>query len=162
MAASASALKRGRRLALAASWALLFAAPAAHAADFVRNGLILVPAPVNHLELELPPVKGVTETMAPCNPSSLLQGGDGYWIQLPSSAPGRQASVTDGSVLNDADAYFYNAACQFIPYLGMAQVLAIGLDLPEVGTVPAGAAWVVVNLRMGAYAPITFTVFGAG
>lgn len=83
---------------------------------------------------------GIVEALAPCNAADDMNGLDGVWLEVSVHA-GRNA-VLAMTTLNDFDLRFYDAECAPIDYAVMGEQ---GMGQPEVGTIPAEAAFVIVN-----------------
>lgn len=111
---------------------------------FSESGTIQVPAPQSQY------IGGITENFASCSVDENFQGVDGWWIQLPSWAPGAQAQMTSTAI--DMDVWFYDSNCRWIGDYVMATP-----EPNEEGTIPADAAWAIVYLYTGQDADFTFT-----
>jgi hypothetical protein len=157
-----------KRLALVSMILLAVAAPAlaSHTAtDFVATGTILIGDPGTRV------IGGVTEQGSPCLgsidpdvPAGLAQGVDGFWIALPEGSGGHAATLTS-TAPNDVDAWFYDEGCGLIQPAADPNAYSMATTDPvpngdEAGTIPANAAFVAVDLYVGAAAPFTFTIPG--
>ncbi|HVL33836.1 MAG TPA: hypothetical protein VM600_09690 [Actinomycetota bacterium] len=155
--------------ALASITTMVPAAADHGAGTFVQKGTILVGDPVTRS------YGGVAEQVSPCLgtmdqdiPEGIAQGVDGYWFALPEGIAGHAATLT-APAPNDVDAWFYDEFCQLIQPPGGsgpgakdpdAYSMASVDPLPngnEEGRIPAAAAYVVVDLYVGAAAEFTFT-----
>lgn len=138
----------GRLLALLVLVALsLTASPARGGYDV--GGVIQAGNPMTAV------VGGVTEIMGACDPTSDVQGVDGYWLKLPADAATKRATLTIRDVDDDVDLYFYDGDCSFVDDLSMAQK---SFGETEHGNIPEGATWAVANLYLGADAGFTVSV----
>jgi hypothetical protein len=127
--------------------------------NFKKSDTVLVPGPSSGVSAGSAAGSGVTETLAACDPGSELQGLDGYWIRLPSGAPGHSVTLADDQVTADYDARFYTSGCAAIEYDGMQQRVGVGVEETESGKVPSGSAWVIVYPLFGTLSEFTFTVY---
>ncbi len=109
------------------------------------SGFIATSTPLTYL-----PTGGVTEALAPCDPSSSANGLDGQWFELPAAAGAPWVLTMDATL--DADVNFFGAACN---YLSTTNAGLVGE--PEAGSVPSGAAYLLVTGFAGAGA-FTFTL----
>lgn len=133
-----------------------------------------------HIEVNGPATRnyaGISELDNPCTgieelqpdvPPGTFQGLDGYWILLPVDAQEHDAILIPDDPDQDVDAWFYTDACTLIkPPTPGAYDMAGSPGQPgllpetgnEVGTVPPGAGYVVVDLYHGIDADFTFKVF---
>lgn len=145
-------------LLLVATVSMLAALPSQADPFFTATGTVLAGDPATRA------VGGATEQLSPCNgsidpdvPAGLAQGVDGYWIQLPEGSAGRTATLTANEP-NDVDGWFYDEGCGLMP---SPYTLATTDPVPngdEQGVIPEGAAWVVVDLYVGAAATFTFSI----
>lgn len=152
-----------RKILLAALVAMtaLSLVPANAEPTFSVTGTVLVGDPVSRR------YGGVTETVSPCNgsvdpdvPPGLGQGIDGYWIQLPEGSAGSTATLVTNTAGADFDGWFYTEGCALLT--GAANyTLATTDPAPngdEEGVIPEDAAWVAVDLYVGAAASFTFSI----
>lgn len=143
-----------RILALCAIVSLLAVAPAAPGgashASFFASGRILVPNPVI-LYTDV----GVTDLAAPCDPASPLNGLDGAWYAIPGFDL-HTAVLTPGEPTTNVAAFFYSANCTHIPTNYVMARHPMGET--ETGTVPRGAAYILVFLTYGAPGTFTLTI----
>lgn len=135
-------MKKKITIALAVVLGTLLASPAS--AAFSGSGSILVGHPVTGF------TGGVAEIAGRCDSQSELNGTDGVWFDI--SGNENLTAVLTMSEELDADAWFYDANCRFIRDSSMAQ---LGIGETEVGIVPGGAAYVVVDGFLGSG---TFTI----
>lgn len=148
-------------LAAIAALTALSLVPANAEPTFSETGTVLVGDPVSRR------YGGVTETASPCNgsvdpdvPSGLGQGIDGYWIQLPEGSSGSTATLVTNTEGADFDAWFYTEGCSL---LTGAENYTMATTDPapngdEEGVIPEDAAWVAVDLYVGAAASFTFSI----
>lgn len=142
-----------RKVLLAVALVVLAAPPVAADGGFTVEGTLAVGNPVSKA------IGGLTEFLAPCDPSDPdLQGLDGFWIALPAEVTETAASMTSDGV--DTDVWFYDANCSLL-LGGESEAMATDLTANENGTVPADAAYAIVDLAVGANASFTFTAGGA-
>jgi hypothetical protein len=105
---------------------------------------------------------GITETVGECDTASDVQGLDGMWFAI-EGHDAWSGRLELPAAETDADVYFYDAECSYIDYSDMAQnFIALGVepvaDNSEVGTVPEGAAFAVVNGFVGSQISFTLTL----
>ena len=124
-------MKRFRTVAALVAAASLAAVPAI--AD-EYSGSIFIGHPVTAV------AGGIDENLGGCN-GIADPGIDGQWFDLRNEAPGSFAILDPDDSL-DADAWFYTASCGFIDDDVLARQF---VGAAETGTVPAGAAYVVVD-----------------
>lgn len=124
-------MKRFRTVAALAAAASLAAAPAI--AD-EYSGSILIGHPATAV------AGGVDENLGGCV-GIADPGIDGQWFDLQHEAPGSHAILDPDDAL-DADAWFYTASCEFINNDVLARQF---VGVTEAGTMPSGAAYVVVD-----------------
>lgn len=151
-----------RFILLAAAALTAFAMVPAQADDgFSVTGTVLVGNPVTRA------YGGASEMVSPCNgsidpdvPAGTGQGVDGYWIQLPEGSAGLEATLVTLTEGADFDAWFYDEGCTLMT--GAANYTMATTDpVPngdEAGAIPEGAAFVAVDLYVGANASFTFTI----
>jgi hypothetical protein len=148
-------------LAAIAAMTVLSLIPANAEPSFSVTGTVLVGDPVSRR------YGAVTETVSPCNgsidpdvPAGAAQGVDGYWIQLPEGSAGATATLVANTPGADFDAWFYTEGCSLLT--GAANYTMATTDpMPngdEEGTIPEDAAWVAVDLYIGAAAEFTFSI----
>lgn len=133
---------------------VLMAAPAAHAGtqDFVKTGVILLPAPE---EAVIGPISFIL--LYGCNENSVFQGLDVLWVKLPAGSAGLPATATaSNSIVNDVNVHFGTTPCHGIYDDSLSRTMG-----DESGTVPPRATWAAITLFRGANATITFTIKGA-
>lgn len=88
-----------------------------------------------------------------CPGDGSADGIDGIPFEVPSDAIGRTATLTTtGSQARDADVYWYDVECILMEDLTMGTAAK-----DETGTVPAGAAYGIVNFTLGAQAHVKLT-----
>ncbi|MFP5224056.1 MAG: hypothetical protein ACLGH3_00640 [Actinomycetota bacterium] len=140
-----------KKMLAAAMLAAFAAAPMAAQAEPVvlAEGNILVGNPNGAV------TGGVTEILEACNfGTGELQGVDGIAFEVPVEALNRPAALaTSGAAAIDVDVYWYDSACGLIEDFSMG---TLG-EANESGTVPADAAYGVVNLIIGADADVRLT-----
>jgi hypothetical protein len=95
----------------------------------------------------------VAELVGSCDNTAPTEGFDAAWVKLSEDDAGLDGtlSATGDTGLEDADAYFYDSACNFIDASWNA-------GIEEAGTVPENAAWVAVDLFTGLNAHYTLTI----
>lgn len=121
---------------------------------------------------------GVTEQGSPCGgsidpdvPDGSANGIDGFWFRLPDGVVGHDATLTSSEFPapdpvglvpgNDVDAWFYDDSCTLIrPTADRNAYHMATAGSNEFGIVPAGAAYVIVDLVSGGNATFTFRVLG--
>jgi hypothetical protein len=97
-------------------------------------------------------VGGVSETVAGCDPGSAADGLDGFWYDI-TGYGGHAFSLSVDATL-DADTWFYDSGCGFESSGDGAENLIGGA---EAGTVPADAAFVIVD-NAGGFGAFTITI----
>lgn len=140
-------------------------ASATHGESFVATGTIAVADPASRQ------YGGVTEQGSPCLgsidpdvPAGIFQGVDAVWVALPLESEGHAATLTS-TAPNDVDAWFYDEGCTLIKPAADPNAYSMATTDPapngdEEGIIPVGAAWVAVDLYVGAAAPFTLTISG--
>lgn len=147
-----------KRLALSAclAAAVLGGPSFAHAAPTVLTGSALVGNTATYSG-----APGVTEALAACSPDDAdFNGIDGQWFSVADYA-GMSATLraTDGNAsVQDVDAYFYTASCDYIDDMAFAQNLP---GDPEAGVIPSDAGFVCVDLSVGANATFELSIADA-
>jgi hypothetical protein len=174
-----------KRSIIAVAVLAAFAMSASEAApSFSQDGVITAPNPASKVS------GGLTEALNPCGtPDRDLRevhggnfnGADGWWIKLPSGAPGKAATLTyvlvpspaSAAIAVDMDVWFYTANCSLITSeqddnaFSMATLPPTTEDKDgnptlrtlEAGTIPAGAAFAIVDFVAGGNnAPFTFSI----
>lgn len=126
-----------------------------HASDpvFTESGTILAPAPQTKA-IALSATEGLNRCGAPDADLGSTQGVDGHWVTLPADSAGLAAELVSDAV--DVDVWFYSEGCTGLyDYTDMATDLTAN----ESGTVPADAAFAIVDLAVGAAANFTFNLY---
>lgn len=131
-------------------------AMATHTTSFTQSGTINGMAPQSKV-LFLSATEGQNPCGQPDPDLGDLQGVDGYWFAIPETLGGHAATLTSDSI--DMDVWFYNDGCGFIGKTDPNyNSMATDGTANEAGTVPVGAAYVVVDQAIGAHGTFTFSV----
>ncbi|MFN2640495.1 MAG: hypothetical protein ABR548_01165 [Actinomycetota bacterium] len=136
--------------ALGVCAASVFALGSAHADPAYFSGRIQIGNPA---AAGIAP--GIVEGAAPCDPSDSINGLDGVWLDLAGN-DGRTAVIA-GNPLADFDVRFYSLADGVCTLLD-GDMAAESIGEPEVGVVPDGAAFALVQLYLGYDAPFTLVI----
>jgi len=150
-----------KRLPLLLVLGALVAAPMAQAEEpfFSQDGVVTAPNPGSKA------IGGLTELLNPCGEEDPdlgdINGLDGFWIELPEGAQGREATLASDA--RDMDVWFYTGfgtGCTLISDDDdpAAYNMATDLTAGESGTIPAAATFVIVDLAVGANAAFTFSI----
>jgi hypothetical protein len=177
-----------RKIVLVGMLVLLFPFQARAGVVFEATGLIRAGNPATRVAggvTETTNACGVS--LEPNVPNGTTQGADGFWFQLPESIRGHTATLTEDppninedTATGDMDVWFYDAGCNLIkppntdgtgPKDPNAYSMAtqgeaslndddLPVFSPENGTIPAMAAWAIVDLVVGANATFNFSAQG--
>jgi hypothetical protein len=141
-------MRRASILGLTGLLVLSLSLPAgADHAVFTRTDTVTVGNPASA------EVGGVTEIVAPCDPAAPENGLDGIWYDI-QGFEAHTATLTMGANA-DFDGWFYDASCTYIVDSSLAHGF---FGTTETAPVPAGAAYIIVDLYAGANETFTLTI----